>query len=195
LSVAVAEDGAGAADIYAPLVRDTAVSFEEEPPSPAEMSGRISRLLPTYPWIVCRRPGEILGYACADAHGSRAAYRWSAHSAVYVREDCRGWGVGRSLVEALLRILTLQGFCNVYAGITLPNPASVALHETAGYRPLCVYREVGFKAGQWHDVGWWHRMLGERPARPEAPRPFANLAASPAVEEALAAGARFLRVR
>jgi len=195
LCPAVPEDGADVAEIYAPLVRDTAVSFEEEPPSPHEMSRRISRILPTYPWIVCRRSGEVLGYAYADAHNARAAYRWSANSAVYVRRDCRGWGVGRALYRSLLRILALQGLCNVYAGITLPNPASVALHESSGFRPFCVYRNVGFKLGAWHDVGWWHLLLGERPDRPGPPRAFLDMAGTAEVEEALAEGALLLRLR
>ncbi len=194
LRAAVPEDGSSVAEIYAPLVGDTAVSFEEEPPSSDEMSRRIARTLPTYPWIVCHRSGEVLGYAYADAHGARAAYRWSANSAVYVRDRCRGWGVGRSLYRALLNILALQGFCNVYAGITLPNPASVALHESSGFRLLCVYRDVGFKLGAWHDVGWWHCMLGERPERPEPPRAFSDVAETAEVEEAFSGGLRHLRL-
>lgn len=179
--------------IYAPIVRDTAISFEAEPPTAEQMAERIRAANHDHPWLVCVSGGALLGYAYASAHRARAAYRWSVDVSVYGHPDARRRGVGRGLYEALLAILTLQGFHRVYAGITLPNPASVALHEGCGFTPLCVYRRVGFKCGAWQDVGWWERPLAEPTDPPREPRPFAALRGTPELEAALAGGASQVR--
>ena len=108
------------------------------------------------------------GYAYASRHRDRAAYQWSIDVSVYVRADAHRRGIGRALYAALLRIVVAQGFYNAYAGITLPNPASVGLHESFGFRPVGMYRRVGHKLGAWHDVGWWALDLQPRPASPAA---------------------------
>lgn len=156
------------AAIYAPIVAGTATSFEVMPPDAAEMRRRIAATLEQYPWLVCERGGEIVGYAYATQHRTRAAYQWSVDTSVYITADCRRRGVGRSLYAALLAALPLQGFFNAYAGITLPNGGSVGLHEAMGFQPVGVYRQVGFKLGQWHDVGWWQRPLQPH-AEPSGP--------------------------
>jgi phosphinothricin acetyltransferase len=168
-------DAAAIQAIYAPIVRDTAISFEEDPPSVEEMASRIQKTLIDYPFLVCDRDGEIVGYAYAGQHRVRAAYRWSVDVSVYVSPKVRRGGIGRALYTALLTILNGQGFHTAFAGIALPNEASIGLHEAVGFEPLGVYREVGFKHGRWHDVGWWRRSLG-RNERPSEPVPFmANL--------------------
>jgi phosphinothricin acetyltransferase len=101
----------------------------------------------------------VAGFAYGGPHRTRAAYRWSVDVTVYVAEQARGHGVGRALYGALLPALAERGFHAAFAGIALPNPGSVALHEAVGFTPLGVYREVGFKLGRWHDVGWWQRLL------------------------------------
>lgn len=179
------DDAAGCAAIYAPIVRDTAISFEVEPPTPDEMRRRIDAS-ECHPWLVCATGDTVLGYAYASAHRARAAYRWSADVSVYGHPDHRRRGVGLALYRALLAILELQGFHRAYAGITLPNPASVALHEAVGFAPLCVYRRVGFKCGAWQDVGWWERPLAAASDPPQEPRPFASLRGTPEVDAALA---------
>jgi len=146
--------------IYAPLVESTAVSFEDVPPSAEEMAARIVATLRTHPFLVAERQGTIAGYAYAGRHRARAAYRLSADVSVYVATEGRRRGVGRALYSALLEELARRGFHAAFAGIALPNPASVALHEALGFTPVGVYREVGFKLGRWHDVGWWQRLLG-----------------------------------
>jgi phosphinothricin acetyltransferase len=171
--VATAADAAGVQAIYAPVVRDTAISFEEEPPSVEEMAGRISATLPTHPWYVAEEGGVLLGYAYAGRHAERAAYRWSANATIYVAAEARGGGVGRSLYAALFDALIRQGFHAAFAGITLPNAASVGLHEAMGFRHLGTYAEVGFKFGSWHDVGYWRRPLAEQITG--EPIPFATL--------------------
>ena len=136
------------------------------------MAGRITAALPTHPYLVCEEGGEVIGYAYAGAHAGRPAYRWSVNVSVYVDQRAHRRGVGQSLYRPLLRILSRQGFHSVFAGVTLPNDKSIGLHEALGFRPLGVYREVGFKHGQWHDVGWWR--LGLRDGLPSTePIPFA----------------------
>lgn len=165
-------DAGQIAQIYAPIVRSTAISFETEPPSPSVMAQRIQTTLATHPWLVAICDHAVAGYAYASRHRERAAYRWSVDVSVYVLDSMRGRGVGRSLYEALLPILRRQGFRSAFAGIALPNPASVRLHESLGFVMLGVYREVGFKHGRWHDVGWWRLALATGDEPPQEPIPF-----------------------
>lgn len=167
-------DAAQIREIYASIVLETAISFEVEPPSDEEMERRVAATLESYPWLVCDRGDGVLGYAYATRLRSRAAYNWSVETSVYVREGARHEGVGRRLYRSLLALLTLQGYVNVYAGIALPNDASVALHEGIGFRRLGVYRSVGYKLGRWHDVGWWQRGLRKLTAPPAPPRTLAE---------------------
>lgn len=164
-------DAAGVQAIYAPIVRDTAISFEIDPPSIEEMSRRIVSTLPSWPWLVCADDGEILGYVYASRHRERGAYRWSVDVTAYVHARARRTGVGRALYSTLLSLLAIQGYHRAYAGITLPNEGSVALHESVGFKPIGVYPAVGWKLGDWHDVGWWQRAL-----RPPARNPAEPLA-------------------
>lgn len=164
-----AADAAAFAAIYAPSVKGSFVSFEERPPSAAEMRRRLRETARTHPWLCAEEGGRILGYAYACRHRERAAYRWSVEVSVYVDASARGRGVGRALYRELFGRLRRQGFVNAFAGVTLPNRASVALHESLGFRPVGVYHGVGFKAGRWRDVGWWEKRLRPRPRRPAEP--------------------------
>ena len=175
IRTATTQDAEAIAAIYAPIVTDTAISFELEPPTVQEMQQRITATLASLPWLVCERQGEVLGYVYASQHRSRAAYQWSVDVSVYIHADIRRAGIGRALYTSLFRLLTLQGFYNGYAGITLPNPASVHLHETLGFEPVGVYRSVGFKLGAWHDVGWWQLRLQTDTPSPAPPTPFAEV--------------------
>jgi phosphinothricin acetyltransferase len=169
IRVATEEDGEAIAAIYRPIVADTVITFETVPPDGVEMTRRIIKLRKTHPWLVCERERRVVGYAYASPHHERAAYQWSVNTSVYVHADARRIGIGRALYEALFQLLVAQGFVNAYAGITLPNPGSVVLHEALGFRPLCVYPSVGFKLGAWHDVGWWHRLIRPVPTSPRPP--------------------------
>jgi phosphinothricin acetyltransferase len=159
LRQALPEDGAAIAAIYRPIVEQTAISFEEAAPSAEEMAGRIAGILRHFPYLVAERDGLVVGYAYAAQHMERAAYRWSVNVSAYVAEDFRGAGVGKQLCRTLLEDLSKRGFHTAMAGITLPNPTSVALHEGLGFSPVGIYREVGFKFDRWHDVGWWQRLM------------------------------------
>src|ERR1043166_4300232 len=138
-------DAPGILAIYAPIVKSSPISFETEPPTQAEMARRIRDTLVKYPWLVYDDFGEIAGYAYATAHRTRAAYQWSVETSVYVAEAFRRRRIAQQLYGALFAVLAAQGFVNAYAGITLPNAASVALHEAVGFKPFAVFRGIGFK--------------------------------------------------
>lgn len=160
-----ARDGAPCAAIYAPYVNGSVVSFEEEAPGAAEMARRITAVTAAYPWLVAEHDGQVAGYAYASRHRDRAAYRWAADVAVYIDARHQRAGVGRELYTQLLDELRDRGLRWACAGIALPNPASVGIHEAFGFEPVGVYREIGFKAGAWHDVGWWQLDLSAREPR------------------------------
>lgn len=174
-------------DIYAPAVMESTVSFETDPPSTAEVRERVASTLPDHPWLVCAVDDRVVGYAYAGPHRSRDAYRWSVDVSVYVDADDRRRGVGRGLYASLIACLHRQGFVTAYAGIALPNPASVGLHESLGFERVGVYRRVGYKRGEWRDVGWWGKRLRDPPSDPDPPVPLDALDASD-LTEALAAG-------
>ena len=193
IRLATPDDADGVQAIYAPVVRDTAISFEWEPPSTAEMRARITNILgDALPWIVYASDDACHGYAYAAPHRARAAYRWSVDVSVYIHPGSRRRGVGHALYTSLFAVLALQGFQNAYAGATLPNAASVGLHTRVGFQKIGVYTRVGFKHGAWHDVIWWHRALGPYPLDPAPPLTLVEAAQSPAWDAALAAGMHWL---
>jgi L-amino acid N-acyltransferase YncA len=159
-------------DIYAPFCEATPISFETQPPSVDEMRRRIAKTLESLPWLVRQQHGKIVGYAYASPHRERAAYRWSVDVSAYVRDGHRRTGVGRALYTKLFEVLRLQGFHNALAGITLPNPGSVGLHESLGFQSVGIYRRIGFKCGEWHDVVWYQLSLREQSGNPQDPLEF-----------------------
>jgi L-amino acid N-acyltransferase YncA len=163
---ATREDADALAAIYAPSVTGSAVSFEETAPAPSEMERRRAEIAAWAPYLALEEGDEVLGFAYASKHRERAAYRWSVDVSVYVRADQVGRGVGRTLYRALFPLLVLQGFRAAHAGITLPNPGSVRLHEAFGFRPVGVFARTGWKQGAWHDVGWWQLELLPREDEP-----------------------------
>ncbi|MFO1237852.1 MAG: arsinothricin resistance N-acetyltransferase ArsN1 family B [Alphaproteobacteria bacterium] len=175
IRLARTEDAAAIRAIYAPYVADTVITFETEIPGLEEMTDRIAKTMSYWPWLVEERDGAILGYAYASQHRSRAAYRWSVDVAIYVAPGAHRQGLGRSLYRPLFDILKAQRFRAAFAGITLPNAASVGLHEAMGFTPVGVYRDVGYKAGSWLDVGWWQLDLGAPHGAPPEPLPLAAL--------------------
>lgn len=162
-------DAAAIAEIYKPYVLETAISFEIEPPSEAEMSGRIQQNLDHFPWLVWEEQNSILGYAYASQFKSRCAYSWSVESTVYIRQGFHGKGFGKKLYQNLLERLNGQGAVNVIGGIALPNTASVALHQSLGFKQVAQFKDVGFKLGRWWDVGYWQLQL-PKPTEPKTLR-------------------------
>ncbi|MFC6963268.1 arsinothricin resistance N-acetyltransferase ArsN1 family B [Halocatena marina] len=188
IRLATEDDAGPIQEIYAPYVRDTVISFEREPPSVEEVRHRIRSTLKDYPWLVGELDGEVIGYAYTGKHRTRDAYQWSVDSSVYVRPDHHRSGIARGLYESLFELLTLQGFFNVYAGITLPTPASVGFHESMGYQPIGVYKNVGHKHGAWHDVKWWHRSLGDPAPDPERPTSLQEVQSHEGWDDAIGTG-------
>ena len=162
-------DAAAIADIYATWVRDGYATFETAPPDAAEFERRMLST-PRLPWLVAELDARVRGFAYAARHRERAAYRWSADVSVYLAAEACGRGVGRALYAELLPAVASLGYVSVFAGIALPNQASVRLHESLGFGPVGVYRDVGFKLGAWRDVGWWQRRL-EDPPPADPPEP------------------------
>ena len=168
IRMATVTDAEAIQQIYAPFVTDTSVSFEMVPPSIEEMAQRIGTTLQRTPWLVYEQDGRLIGYAYGSKHRDRAAYQWSVEVSAYVRLEARRTGVARALYERLFEILAMQGFYSAFAGITLPNEASVAFHRAMGFRDIGVFHSIGYKFGQWHDTGWLERPLRpyDSPAEP-----------------------------
>ena len=156
---ATSSDATACAEIYAPYVIDSWVSFEIDPPSAADMALRIANYGASHGWLVAEIDGAIAGYAYASPHRTREAYSTSVDVAVYVSPEFARKGVGRQLYDALFPLLKARDIHAVFSGIALPNDASIALHEAKGFTPVGIYREVGWKMGGWRDVSWWQRLL------------------------------------
>ena len=189
IRLATEADAAAVQAVYAPYVRDTPISFETEPPPVEEMARRIRAVLEHAPWLVCERDGSVVGYAYAGRFHSRAAYRWTVEVTVYVDRSQRRSGVGGALYTGLLDVLRLQGFRIAVAVITVPNPASVGLHERLGFERTALLPSLGFKHGRWHDVGWWTLELHDPGDAPPEPRPLSAVVGSPAWNDRLARAA------
>jgi len=175
LRTARPDDATVIQEIYAPFVLSTAVSFETEVPPVRELERRIEKCLQKFPWIICEIDGRPGGYAYTSAHREREAYQWTCESSIYLHPEVRGKGVGKVLYQTLFSLLRMQGFVNVYGGITLPNEASVKLHEGCDFEKFAVYENVGYKFGSWHKVGWWKLQLNEYNLELSPPLPFHQL--------------------
>jgi phosphinothricin acetyltransferase len=194
IRLATPADGAALAAIYRPAVEQQATSFELQPPDGPEMARRIERSSARLPWLVCEHEGNAVGYAYASPHRERPAYRWSVDVSAYVSPGIRRAGVARALYTSLFAVLVVQGFRNAYAGVTLPNPASVALHESVGFTPVGVYRGVGYKLGSWHDVAWFGRPLAPLVTDPAEPVPLDAIRDDPGLRDAVRSGESRLRL-
>jgi L-amino acid N-acyltransferase YncA len=177
-----ADDATACAELYAPYVRDTVISLEAVAPDEPEFASRIARITASHPWLIAELDGRTVGFAYASQHRERAAYRWAADTTVYLDRDHHRRGIGRALYEQLFSRLRTQGMHVACAGITLPNEASVGLHESLGFKAVGVYRRIGFKMGSWRDVGWWQLDLvpptSAPPEDPSLPLPDADLTLS-----------------
>jgi len=175
IRTATPDDSESILKIYAPYIEKTSYTFETEVPTVDSFKERISSYLKNWPWLVCELDGVIAGYAYGTRHRERVAYQWSIESSVYVHDDCQRMGVARALYTALINILKLQGFRNLYAVINLPNDKSVSFHEKLGFEYFATYKNVGYKLGRWKNVGWWQLQLNEYSLEPEPPMNFSTL--------------------
>ena len=157
-------------DIYKPFVINTIISFEYEAPSVDEFLQRIQNNILEYPWLVCQHGNKIIGYAYASKHRQRKAYQWSCESTVYLAPEFQNKGIARILYKTLFSILKMQGYFNVYAGISLPNQKSVGFHQSFGFKKIGIYKKTGFKFGKWHDVAWFYFHLKKHIGNPPEPK-------------------------
>lgn len=176
IRLASARDAEAIHGIYAPIVRDTVISFEWEAPTVAELSGRIEKVLADgYPWLIAETAGSVSGYAYASSFRTRAAYSWTAEVSVYVHPEHHRRGVGRAVYSGLLRLLELQGFRSAYGVATTPNPGSEGLHRRLGFEQVGRFPRVGYKFGAWHDVICWRIALGSQDDAPDRIRPVSDV--------------------
>lgn len=169
---AAAGDAAALLDIYAPYIRDTAITFEYDVPAAEEFAARIGDIARTHPYLVCERDGRPVGYAYAHNIRARAAYDWAAELSVYLAPAAQGQGAGTALYRCLIDLLAMQNLRILYGCVTLPNEKSERLHEKLGFAPVGVWHGAGWKFGRWHDVGWLEKRLGgDGAAQPVIPFP------------------------
>ncbi len=147
-------------EIYAPYVRDTVISLEIAVPGREDFRKRVAGILSAYPYLVYEAEGKIAGYAYATKQMEREGYRYNVSVSVYLRPEFQGRGIGKKLYSRLLPLVKERGYRNAYAGITLPNPRSVGLHQSFGFTQVGVYHHTGYKFGRWHDVVWLEKDLG-----------------------------------
>src|SRR5580693_5182462 len=161
--------------IYKPYVLDSIISFEYEAPTLEEFLQRVKAVTSEYPWLVCLMGDKIVGYAYASKHRDRTAYQWSVDSAIYLSPAVQRKGIARILYESLFSILRLQGYFNVYAGISLPNEKSVGFHEKIGFEEIGIYKKTGFKHGSWHNTAWYQLHLTDHKENPPIPKKISEV--------------------
>lgn len=161
---ATLDDAPALLEIYRPFIENTAVSFETQVPTVDEFAARVEKALNGWACLVAEVDGQIAGYAYGGTHRERAAYRWSVETSVYLHSDFHRRGIARLLYSQLFDVLAEKGYCNAYAGATLPNDASIGFHRSMGFEWVGVFKRVGWKFGRWHDVAWMQRVLRETPA-------------------------------
>ena len=174
IRVATEEDASGVLDIYRPFIESGWTSFEETVPTTDEMAARIDKILANDPWLVADDDGRIAGYAYANPHRWRDAYRWAREVSVYMHEDFRGRGLARSLYSALFELLRAQNVCRLLAGVALPNDASERFHQKMGFELVGTYERTGYKMGQWWDIRWYQLEINDT-TEPLEPIPFPDL--------------------
>ena len=175
LRLARPADAEGVLKVYAPYIKETAISFEYDVPTPDELAGKIESIGGRYPFLVCELEGEIIGFAYASAHMTRSACMWNAELLVYIDERYLRRGIGHSLYSALMEMLRLQNIQNVYGAVTIPNESSEWLHKSMGFDVVGTYRKAAFKLGRWHDVVWYGKKLGSYITPPRTLIPIAEI--------------------
>jgi phosphinothricin acetyltransferase len=175
IRTATVDDALGILNIYSPYIVNTSLTFESEVPSINNFSKRIGDYLQEWPWLVCEIDNQIAGYAYASRYRERVCYQWSVECSVYIHDQYMHKGIAQALYVGLMEILKIQGFRNVYAVINLPNPKSVSFHEQFGFSWFATYDHVGYKLGEWKNVGWWKLQLNNYDQHPDPLIAFSNL--------------------
>jgi L-amino acid N-acyltransferase YncA len=179
IRLATQSDGAELLDIYAPFIRDTVITFEYEVPTVAQFTARIASIIKKYPWLVCEVNGRIAGYVYASQYHERAAFDWSVDASVYIHPNYHRKKIATALYSCLFELLKLQGFYNVYASITASNNQSIDFHTSFGFQSVGIYRKVGYKFEQWHDVEWLALTITDHTKPPQKPKSIDDIKGSP----------------
>lgn len=172
IRLAEKEDVADILEIYTPYIKGSTATFEYEVPSLREFTSRFERITNEFPWLVCEADGKVAGYAYAERAFERAAYQWNADLAVYINPRYQRMGIARKFYQCLEEFLKLQGYCNVYTAVTGMNESSIRFHDSIGYGQFANFRNSGYKFGEWLDVVWFEKRLGEYQLNPKVPCPF-----------------------
>lgn len=162
-------DAEAARNIYAPYVLHTGISFEYEVPTVEEFTYKIEKITAQYPWLVCECDGEIVGYAYGSTHRDRKGYQWSPEVTIYMNEQSHRKGIGRALYSTLFDILRMQGYYNLFAGVLVTNEKSVAFHRAMGFEDIGLFKNIGYKLGEWHTNLWLQYSLQEPKLNPHTP--------------------------
>jgi phosphinothricin acetyltransferase len=194
IRLATQEDCDAMLGIYAPYIQNTAVSFENTVPEPHAFCRRFLDFTRQFPWLVCETDGGISGYCYAHRFAERAAYDWSVECSIYLHEACHGRRIGTALFSALLDTLRLQGYCNAYSLVALPNPQSEGLHKAFGFNLAGTLQKVGYKYGEWHDVGYYALSLRDYPENPQPPKPIGLISGTRGFEAILEKSAGLIRL-
>lgn len=176
IRLATQADASSILDIYAPYVKETAVTFDVTVPTRFDFIRRMEEIRERFPYLVAEQDERITGYAYAHSERDRAAYQWNAELSIYIHKDFQGHGLGSRIYSTLIDLLGILGYRNLYAAITLPNEASLFMHQRLGFRELAVHKNAGYKLGKWHDVAWLDKKLGPYTAEPTPPLPMSELA-------------------
>lgn len=175
IRLATEKDAQATLAIYAPYVTDTAITFDYDVPSEMEFAEKIRHITTDFPWLVCEIEGEIVGYVYASKHREKTAYQWSAESTVYFSSSYHRKGLAKILYETLFSLLKLQGYVNVYAGVTLPNEKSEGFHLAQGFEVIGDFTKIGYKLGKWRDVRWYQRHLNAHSENPPLPKKMSEV--------------------
>lgn len=185
-------DAAATLEIYRPYVEKTIISFEYDAPEISEWQNRIKTITAEYPWIVCEHNNEVIGYAYASKHRYRTAYSWAVESTIYLSEKFHHKGIASVLYETLFELLRLQGYVNVYAGVTVPNIKSEKFHLASGFYDIGYFKNIGFKFNEWHDTRWFQLHLTDHPNNPMMPKTIFEVSDTAAFKSILqAANSKF----
>ena len=169
---ASSEDARACIAIYRPYVEHTAITFETDVPSSAEMASRIVMARSTHEWLVLENGGAVIGYAYAHEFNPRPAYRWSVETSIYLATNHHRSGGGRQLYAQLLQRLKERGYRRAFAGIAQPNEPSNQFHRSLGFKHAALFRRVGWKHGSWHDVAWMQADLAGTAEDNQPPTPI-----------------------
>lgn len=183
--LATAADAGGMLKIYGHYVLHSSATFEYEIPSEEEFARRINAVIPDFPWLVCLCGGAIVGYAYAHKHRERAAYQWSPESTIYIAAAHHGTGIAQIMYRTLFTMLKMQGFYNVYASVLSTNTSSNKFHLAAGFEWIGLFKNIGYKLGEWHSNNWYQLHLSSHILNPPPPKTMLEMWNDTAFEELL----------